>query len=129
MLKIKGLAGLAAIAGLACMAVPAQAMDLAKVKAKETPEAGSLQSMQVCAASFTASAYLATKGSEDAELYLKLAKAWGGVAAQMTGISYSDYIDKNLTPDMQALYDAGDDVVNFYHVYCLKATQDMLNKK
>jgi hypothetical protein len=129
MLKMKVLAGLVAVAGLAFMAAsPSQAMDIAKVKAKDTPEVGSLQSVQVCAASFTASAYLATKGSEEADLYLKLAKAWGQVAAQMSNMTYSDYIDKALTPDMQALYDSGTDVVQFYHVYCLKATQDMMNK-
>jgi hypothetical protein len=127
MLKTKVLAGLVAVAGLA-LATSSHAMDVAKVKAKDTPEVGSLQSVQVCAASFTASLYLAPKGSDDADLYLKLAKAWGQTAAQMTGLSYNDYIDKNLTPDMQALYDAGTDVVQFYHVYCLKATQDMLAK-
>lgn len=127
MLKNKVLAGLIAVAGFG-LATSSHAMDVAQVKAKQTPEVGSLQSVQVCAASFSASLYLAPKGSEDADLYLKLAKAWGQTAASMTGISYSDYIDKNLTPDMQSLYDAGTDVVQFYHVYCLKATQDMLNK-
>lgn len=128
MLKNKVLAGLIAVAGFG-LATSSHAMDVAQVKAKQTPEVGSLQSVQVCAASFSASLYLAPKGSEDADLYLKLAKAWGQTAASMTGISYSDYIDKNLTPDMQSLYDSGTDVVTFYHVYCLKATQDMLAKK
>jgi hypothetical protein len=104
----------------------ASAMDLAAVKRHEEPEITSNQAVQVCAASMMGAAYLAEKDSEDAELYTTLGRAWVSLAKKVSTRTGDDYIDNELMPDMQALYDSGDDTVKFYQLYCLKASKQLL---
>lgn len=109
------------------LASSAGAMDLDKVKAHQEPDIASDQAAQVCAASMMGAAYLAEKGSDDAELYTTLARAWVSLAVKTTTRTSDDYIDNVLMSDMQALYDAGDDTVTFYKLYCLKASKTLLS--
>lgn len=103
------------------------AMDAAQVKAKATPEEGSTQWAEVCAASMMGGAYTATAGSDDQKGYLALGKAWIQLAISSNGKTYDDYVDNQLTADMQTLYDAGDDTVSFYKQYCAAQSQKLLN--
>ena len=105
----------------------APAMDVDQVKAKATPETGSTQWAEVCAASYMAQAYNATAGSDDQKGYLTLGKAWIQLAISANGKTYDDYVDNQLTGDMQALYDSGDDVVSFYQTYCAVESKKMLD--
>jgi len=117
----------AAAAGLA-LVMPAAAMDVASVKRMDTPAQDSSQSLQVCAASMSAAAYLAEKDSDDQQLYITLAKAWVTLASKDAGKDYNAYLDDPLLADMQAIYDAGDDVVLFYKRYCLIESKRMLSE-
>ena len=120
------MAGLAAATAL--MAVTAaSAMDVGQVKSKATPETGSTQWAEVCAATFMGQAYLAEKDSDAQKGALTLAKAWISLATNLNGKTYDDYVDNQLTGDMQALYDAGDDTVAFYKHYCAVESQKMLD--
>ena len=126
---IIGTKRIAVAAGLAVMmaASAAGAMDVSQVKAKATPETGSTQWAEVCAASFMGTAYLAPQGSDEQSGALTLGKAWVQLAISANGKTYDDYVDNQLTGDMQSLYDAGDDVVAFYKQYCAAESQKMLN--
>ena len=123
---MKMMLGAAVAAVVLSLAMPAAAMDIAAVKRKETPAQDSAQAAQVCAAAMSGAAYLAEKDSEDQELYITLAKAWVGMAASFSGKEYNAYLDDPLMADMQALYDAGDDVVVFYQHYCLVETKRIM---
>ncbi len=116
-----------AAAAVALMAGHAMAMDVNQVKAKATPEEGSAQWAEVCAASMMGAAYVSDKDSDDQKLYVTLGKAWIQLAITANGKTYDDYIDNQLTGDMQALYDSGDDVVMFYHQYCLQQSKKLLD--
>jgi len=105
----------------------ASAMDAGQVKAKATPEEGSTQWAEVCAASMMGGAYTATAGSDAQKGYLSLGKAWIQLAITSNGKTYNDYVDNQLTADMQTLYDAGDDTVSFYQQYCAAQSQKLLN--
>lgn len=109
------------------LASAASAMDAGQVKAKATPEEGSTQWAEVCAASMMGGAYTATAGSDDQKGYLALGKAWIQLAITSNGKTYNDYVDNQLTGDMQTLYDAGDDTVSFYKQYCAAQSQKLLN--
>ncbi|EGF89359.1 hypothetical protein ABI_47070 [Asticcacaulis biprosthecium C19] len=104
----------------------ASAMDLASVQRHEEPELTSNQAVQVCAASMMGAAYMAEKGSEDAELYTTLGRAWVSLSQKVSTRSGDDYINNELMPDMEALYNAGDETVKFYKLYCLKASKQLL---
>jgi len=122
----KWMAGLAAVAAVMA-ATAAGAMDVDQVKAKATPETGSTQWAEVCAASFMGQAYLAEKDSDTQKGALTLGKAWISLAISANGKTYDDYVDNQLTGDMQSLYDAGNDVVAFYQHYCAVESQKMLD--
>lgn len=107
------------------LAPAAQAMDLDQVKAKATPETGSAQWAEVCAATYMAQAYTTT--GDEQQGALTLGKAWIKMALEANGKTYDDYIDNQLTGDMQGLYDAGDDVVAFYKTYCAVESKKMLD--
>lgn len=117
----------ATAAVVALLAGHAMAMDVDQVKAKATPEEGSAQWAEVCAASMMGAAYVSDKDSDDQKLYVTLGKAWIQLAISANGKTYDDYIDNQLTGDMQALYSSGDDVVIFYHQYCLEQSKKMLD--
>ncbi len=125
---MKKLASLAAGAAAVLMiASGAQAMDVAKVKAKDTPVTGSQQWAEVCAATFMGLAYTAKADSDEQKGYVTLGKAWVQMAISTNGKTYDDYVDNQLTGDMQALYDAGDDTVAFYQHYCAVESKKMLD--
>ncbi|ESQ86993.1 hypothetical protein ABAC460_21675 [Asticcacaulis sp. AC460] len=104
----------------------ASAMDLNAVKRHEEPEITSNQAVQVCAASMMGAAYLAEKGSDDAELYTTLGRAWVSLSQKVSTRTGDDYINNELMPDMEALYNEGDETVKFYKLYCLKASKQLL---
>ncbi len=72
-----------------------------------------------------AQAYTAT--GDDQQGALTLGKAWIQQALNANGKTYDDYVDNQLTNDMQGLYDAGDDVVSFYKTYCAVESKKMLD--
>ncbi len=121
----KGFFALAGVAFALTLSSSASAMDLDQVKAKATPEEGSAQWAEVCAATYMAQAYTAT--GDEQQGALTLGKAWIKLALEANGKTYDDYIDNQLTGDMQGLYDSGDDVVGFYKTYCAQQSQKMLN--
>ena len=117
----------AVAAAVALVAGHASAMDVEQVKAKATPETGSAQWAEVCAATYMAQAYTAEKDSDEQKGALTLGKAWIQLAISANGKTYDDYVDNQLTGDMQALYDSGDDVVSFYKTYCAVESKKMLD--
>ena len=105
----------------------ASAMDVDQVKARATPEEGGKQWAEVCAASMMGAAYTAPADSDEQKGYVTLGKAWVQMAITSNGKTYDDYVNNQLTADMQALYDAGNDTVSFYQQYCAAQSQKLLN--
>ncbi|MBW8880709.1 MAG: hypothetical protein JF615_04565 [Asticcacaulis sp.] len=116
-------------AGVLALAAVSQAsaMDMDSVRRHDKPDIASAQAAEVCAASTMGAAYLAADGSDEKTLNTTLAKGWVALAVKATGHDANDYIDNVLISNMQALYDAGDDTVKFYHDYCLVLSKQLLD--
>ena len=124
----------AAIAAAALLALPGLAhaeLDIAAMKAHQTPASDTLQAAQICTAMSMAYAFMYSdskdpKDKDNADSYTVLTKLWLGIAAEKSGMSYDDYLDKQAIDDMKSLTQLQADDFDFYDAYCNKASREII---
>ncbi len=116
----------------ACLMTPAVArahVDIDAMKAHVTPASDTLEAAQICSAVSLAFAMALAdhpeyKEKSDSETVLT--RMWTGIAADKSGISYDDYLDKELPNDLQSLTQLDGDSFNFYDAYCDQASREVI---
>lgn len=122
--QVAAIAVVLAVPALAHATVPVDAM-----KARVSPASDTLEAAQICAAMSLAYALTLAGHPEykdKADSYSVLARMWTGIAADKSGMSYDDYLDKELPNDLQSLTQLDGDTLDDYDFYCSEASREVI---